>query len=379
MPVRSRAALRSAGGLALTLFCVGPAFAGAATPPPAPARTEQRAACAAHDPLRAPFFGDTARAHRLLAGREHPGHAQRRRATPTASRAATRSAIQPYDATRRAAAQRAARPAARLRGRHRPRRADRRGRTSARRPALAGHDSLRLPALPRLAARRVLRDERAPSSSARADALRLLRRGRRRLPRSRAHVVARDPGRRRGRLRPQRRVPLHELRRLRVDGRASTRQEPAPQRDLPERARAGAADRATSRRPSAGGAVGALARECLDAATGCDVLAIPHNSNLERRPDVRDGAARDGAPIDADEARRARALEPLVEVMQHKGDSECLLGARHDRRAVRLREAPVRQLRRAASRSSASDARARVSFVREALQRGPRAGARSSA
>ena len=37
--------------------------------------------------------------------------------------------------------------------------------------------------------------------------------------------------------------------------------------------------------------------------------------------------AGDGAnPVDADEAKQRQRYEPLVEVMQHKGDSECVLG-----------------------------------------------------
>ncbi len=64
-----------------------------------------------------------------------------------------------------------------------------------------------------------------------------------------------------------------------------------------------------------------LHSECLDAGTGCDVLAIPHNSNLSagRMFRVESEVDRDGA------ARRA-AMEPLVEIIQHKGDSECLTG-----------------------------------------------------
>ena len=58
--------------------------------------------------------------------------------------------------------------------------------------------------------------------SVRRRALRLLRRERRRLPRRGAHGLAGDARRRRGRLRPQRRLPLHQLRRLRVDRRAWT-------------------------------------------------------------------------------------------------------------------------------------------------------------
>jgi hypothetical protein len=71
----------------------------------------------------------------------------------------------------------------------------------------------------------------------------------------------------------------------------------------------------------------ALDRQCLDAGTGCDVLAIPHNSNTSRgfmfaleHPDTgeREEQVR--------EARLRQRLEPLVEIMQHKGDSECRNG-----------------------------------------------------
>ena len=64
-------------------------------------------------------------------------------------------------------------------------------------------------------------------------------------------------------------------------------------------------------------------------------------------------AAELGAEIGAAEAARRARFEPLVEVMQHKGDSECLLARRHHGRGLRLREAALRQLPRALSRCSA--------------------------
>lgn len=68
-----------------------------------------------------------------------------------------------------------------------------------------------------------------------------------------------------------------------------------------------------------------LQRDCLDAGTGCDVLTIPHNSNLSGEsmfPTESSG----GGPMTAGYARRRAAMEPLVEIMQHKGDSECRYG-----------------------------------------------------
>ncbi|MBW2272062.1 MAG: DUF3604 domain-containing protein [Deltaproteobacteria bacterium] len=74
-----------------------------------------------------------------------------------------------------------------------------------------------------------------------------------------------------------------------------------------------------------------LQRDCVDAGSGCDALTIPHNSNLSG-PGLMFETARlvtpgDAAkPVDAEEARLRQRWEPLVEIMQHKGDSECLLG-----------------------------------------------------
>ncbi|MEZ4299321.1 MAG: DUF3604 domain-containing protein [Polyangiaceae bacterium] len=70
-----------------------------------------------------------------------------------------------------------------------------------------------------------------------------------------------------------------------------------------------------------------LAVQCLYTETGCDVLAIPHNSNLSNGrmfeveyPGAKEPEAQRGAA-----ALRAR-MEPLIEIYQHKGDSECTPG-----------------------------------------------------
>lgn len=67
-----------------------------------------------------------------------------------------------------------------------------------------------------------------------------------------------------------------------------------------------------------------LRRDCLDAGSGCDVLAIPHNSNISNgRMFAVDYP---GAWSEEEQRERARLrarVEPLVEIMQHKGDSEC--------------------------------------------------------
>jgi hypothetical protein len=68
-----------------------------------------------------------------------------------------------------------------------------------------------------------------------------------------------------------------------------------------------------------------LRSDCLDLESGCDALAIPHNSNLSGGWLFLTETS-EGKPIGREDALERAALEPLVEVMQHKGDSECRLG-----------------------------------------------------
>ncbi|MBT4522244.1 MAG: DUF3604 domain-containing protein, partial [Halieaceae bacterium] len=59
-----------------------------------------------------------------------------------------------------------------------------------------------------------------------------------------------------------------------------------------------------------------LRNECIEAGTGCDVLSIPHNPNLS-------GGLMFRNPATALEASERRFFEPVVEITQHKGASEC--------------------------------------------------------
>jgi hypothetical protein len=77
--------------------------------------------------------------------------------------------------------------------------------------------------------------------------------------------------------------------------------------------------------PTAEGLWTALLEECIEAENRCEAIAIPHNSNVSNglmftttRPD--------GTPITVEDARRRARLERLVEITQHKGDSECRMG-----------------------------------------------------
>jgi len=65
--------------------------------------------------------------------------------------------------------------------------------------------------------------------------------------------------------------------------------------------------------------------KCRTAVERCDAVIIPHNSNLSGGM-MFQTVQEDGSPLDAAYAEARAAAEPLAEVMQHKGDSECQLG-----------------------------------------------------
>lgn len=67
-----------------------------------------------------------------------------------------------------------------------------------------------------------------------------------------------------------------------------------------------------------------LRETCIDKENGCDVMAIPHNSNLSGGLMFRD-------PRSVEEQEDRLFFEPVVELVQHKGASEC----RFDRRLGR--------------------------------------------
>ena len=75
--------------------------------------------------------------------------------------------------------------------------------------------------------------------------------------------------------------------------------------------------------PDFWGLWGALKRDCIDGLNGCDVLAIPHNTNWSNGNmfvvEYPEGDELELAGLRAE-------LEPLIEVYQHKGDSECMNG-----------------------------------------------------
>ena len=70
-----------------------------------------------------------------------------------------------------------------------------------------------------------------------------------------------------------------------------------------------------------------LTVQCIESIEGCDVLAIPHNSNLSSGAMFPSFASRFETPETArNMAEMRNAMEPIMEVFQHKGNSECFNG-----------------------------------------------------
>ncbi|MEZ4230984.1 MAG: DUF3604 domain-containing protein [Polyangiaceae bacterium] len=64
--------------------------------------------------------------------------------------------------------------------------------------------------------------------------------------------------------------------------------------------------------------------ECRRAIDGCEVLAIPHNSNLSNgKMFIPEYPGTNGIEQERAQAKLRGAMEPLVEIFQHKGSSEC--------------------------------------------------------
>jgi hypothetical protein len=77
--------------------------------------------------------------------------------------------------------------------------------------------------------------------------------------------------------------------------------------------------------PSVEGLWRRIDAECKKSGGRCDAVIVPHNSNLSGGI-MFQTVKEDGTPIDAEYARTRVDAEPLAEIMQHKGDSECQLG-----------------------------------------------------
>jgi hypothetical protein len=67
----------------------------------------------------------------------------------------------------------------------------------------------------------------------------------------------------------------------------------------------------------------ALYANCIDAGNDCDVFTIPHNSNLAAGTFFEDQRC-NRQPFNEAYVTARNAIEPIIEVYQHKGASECL-------------------------------------------------------
>jgi hypothetical protein len=122
----------------------------------------------------------------------------------------------------------------------------------------------------------------------------------------------------------------------------------------------------------------ALQRDCIDGIEGCEVLTIPHNSNLSGNGLMFAAAAlRSGKdvdlPVSKSEARTRRRMEPIIEIMQHKGDSECTLSGDTTDEACGFEKLPYDTFAGARNDFQTGETAAappRASMVREALKKG---------
>lgn len=111
-----------------------------------------------------------------------------------------------------------------------------------------------------------------------------------------------------------------------------------------------------------------LRDECLDRRDGCDALIIPHNSNLSggRLFQVESPS---GTALSRQEAELRARLEVLLEITQHKGDSECRVGGPSADELCGFEKLPFSRMRESAMKWMQTDPPS-LSFAREILSEG---------
>ena len=116
-----------------------------------------------------------------------------------------------------------------------------------------------------------------------------------------------------------------------------------------------------------------LEKGCTKGLEGCDAIVIPHNSNISmdgymfkttRLTSLETGKA----PIDREEAVLRNRFERVIEIMQHKGDSECLLGAETTDEACGFEKLPYDAMSGAIGAPRTPPKRS--AMVREGLKKG---------
>jgi hypothetical protein len=110
-----------------------------------------------------------------------------------------------------------------------------------------------------------------------------------------------------------------------------------------------------------------LDTECIDAGTGCDVITIAHNSNMSKGRMYATTLYDDISPMTQAYAEQRARLEPLAEMFQIKGNSECKFGAGSNDEECKFDSMGRSQL---FSSYNPNQVFAPLSFVREALKEG---------
>ena len=119
--------------------------------------------------------------------------------------------------------------------------------------------------------------------------------------------------------------------------------------------------------PTGEGLWEALEAECLDRGDGCEAIAIPHNPNVSNGLLFKT-TNDDGSPLSALNARRRARLERLVEITQHKGDSECRFTSEDE--ACAYEKLPGAILGQESSSALGITPPPALSYTREALAEG---------
>ncbi len=113
----------------------------------------------------------------------------------------------------------------------------------------------------------------------------------------------------------------------------------------------------------------ALDRECINAEGNCDVLTIPHNSNLSGGL-MFTLTGPDGKPVTAEHTRWRARMEPLVEVTQHKGTSECFFAEGTRDELCAYEQLSYQTFKGQNSRSLAKAPDSTTGFLREVMLQG---------
>jgi hypothetical protein len=111
-----------------------------------------------------------------------------------------------------------------------------------------------------------------------------------------------------------------------------------------------------------------LDETCMAVLPGCELLTIPHNSNLSGGL-MFQTVHEDGSPYSAADASTRAAFEPLVEILQHKGDSECRLSAETEDELCGFEKLPYSNFTQSYLSFLATEPGA-MSFTRNALKEG---------